>query len=442
MYLKAMTTQSLTLRFFDLDVTIRSDSETYLDHFVQLYRRFQVNGDLPLGQRAVEFAVLTRSDNAWGRPVLILDGEVHPLPEPRLPVGYVYQSILCAILARVRSHILIHAGVVAHRGQGIILAADSFHGKTTLVLELVRRGFKFLSDETAALGRTDGRVHLFPRSLSLRPGSLELAGFSEAIDGAPEWLGKLLLDVEQIRPGSLGQAAAISYVIILQDPAEAGEGAELPESPGHGPSLSEARSGLSRPEEGAEQPESSGHGLGLSEARPGLSGTGAERAGSSNRELNVLVDRMDEVLLAAIRDIDGVSGLRVDVERSYPWLRFRTVRPTRVFSQIETLCQERRILVLDVNTGPTGQPGFTVPARLEAIPRSQAVVELLRRFQGGYKSAIVQEELGGNSTRLFMELAALTGQANCYRLDVGPLAEMGDLICGLFSPIDGVKPET
>ena len=54
-------------------------------------------------------------------------------------------------MTRVRSHLLIHAGVVSRDGQGIILVADARHGKTTLVLELVRRGFQFLSDEMADL---------------------------------------------------------------------------------------------------------------------------------------------------------------------------------------------------------------------------------------------------------------------------------------------------
>ena len=148
--------------------------------------------------------MLTQSDNPWGQPVMILRGQAWPLHAPDLQQGYVYDCILSAIVASVRSHFLIHAGVVAGNGQGIVIAADSCHGKTTLVLELVRRGFKFLSDEMAALDRTNGQVHPFPRSLRIRPGTLKLAGFPEAIAGAPEWLDKLLLDIDQIQPGSLG----------------------------------------------------------------------------------------------------------------------------------------------------------------------------------------------------------------------------------------------
>lgn len=374
-----LATRQLRLRFFDLETHIQSDSSTYIDIFAQMYRRFQVD-DLSLpNQTPVEFTVLTHSDNYWGKPIMIIDEQVWPLNDPRLLEGYVYESVLNAILARVRSHFLIHAGVVSRDGQGIILAADSTHGKTTLVLELVQRGFKFLSDEMAALGRADRQVHPFPRSLRIRPGTLELAGFPETAAGAPTWLGKLLLDIEDIQPGSVGEPAPISHIVILCDPAEGKE----------------------------------------------------ERPGNPERELGVLVDHLDESLLTAIRQLEDVSEVHTDTDRGYPLLVLRAVHRTAVLSQIEALCQERQVLVLDVIKRVEGHPTFEVPARLEAITTSQAVIELLRRFQGGHKSVLLQEEFGGSATRLFMELTAIIGHANYHQLFVGPLNEMADLVCSL-----------
>jgi hypothetical protein len=378
------TTQQLKLRFFDLDAVIQSDSAPYLDLFAHMYRRFPPSAAPLPAQKLAEFTVLTNPENQWDYPVMILDGEVWPLRDPRLLDGYTYESVLNAIVASVRSHFLIHAGVVSWNDRGIILPADSTHGKTTLVLELVRRGFKFLSDEMAALGRADGRVHPFPRSLRIRPGTLELAGFPRAAHGVPEWLGKLLLDIEEIQPGSVGQAVSLDHVVILRDPAEVEE-----ENPGH-----------------AEQ------------------------------ELCVLVDHLDDALLAAVRQIDGVANVRPDVDRGYPALRLRTRGRSRmsVLPRIEALCQAQRVLALDVVKRAEGHPTFAAPARLEAIPRSRAVMELLRRFQGGHKSALLQEEFSGSSTRLFLELATLVGQAKCHQLFVGPLHEMADLVCGLVNP--------
>lgn len=345
----------------------------------QMYRRFRVNGSPAPSQLPMDFTVLTQSNNPWGEPVMVLDGEVWPMDEAGFGQGYVYDSILSTIVAGVRSHFLIHAGVVAWHGQGVILAADSCHGKTTLGLELVRRGFKFLSDEMAALGRADRRVHPFPRSLRLRPNSLKLAGFPGPAEGAAEWMGKLLLDIDQVQSGSMGQVAAIEQVIILQDPAA--------------------------PQE--------------------------QISDGSGRELSVLVNRLDERLLAAVRQLEGVSQVRPDVERGYPTIRCRAVQRMAALSRIEALCQEQRVLIVDISKRAETRPTFDSPARLEAIPRSQAVVELLRRFQGGHKSALLQAEFGGSSTLLFVELMSLISQARCHQLFVGPLHESADLVCGL-----------
>jgi hypothetical protein len=265
--------------------------------------------------------------------------------------------------------------VVARDGRGILLVADSFYGKTTLVLSLVRRGFKFLSDESAALGRQDGLVHPFPRSLSVRGDSLKRAGYAALAVDAPTYMGKQVLDVEQVQPGCLGQAVPVAHVLLLSDP-----------------------------EGGAQE--------------------------GADRELRVLVDRLDEDLVDEIGCIEGVGRLHIEALHGYPLLRLCAARRTHVYAQVEALCRARGMWVLDVMTGPTGAPSFAAPARLEALPRRQAVLELLRRYQGGYRSAVM-DELGGSASRLFVELAAVLGEATCHRLTVGPLEEMVEWVCGL-----------
>lgn len=63
--------------------------------------------------------------------------------------------------------VFLHAGVVAWNGQGIVIPAKSFQGKTTLVAELVKKGAIYYSDEYAVLDE-DGLVHPFPKMLSMR----------------------------------------------------------------------------------------------------------------------------------------------------------------------------------------------------------------------------------------------------------------------------------
>src|SRR5690348_5169542 len=69
-----------------------------------------------------------------------------------------------------RRELFVHAGVVAWKGQAILLPGKSYSGKSTLVAELVRAGATYYSDEYAVLDRR-GRVHPYPRPLTLRNGA-------------------------------------------------------------------------------------------------------------------------------------------------------------------------------------------------------------------------------------------------------------------------------
>jgi hypothetical protein len=60
--------------------------------------------------------------------------------------------------------IFVHAGVVSHHGKAMVMPAESFGGKTTLVTALVRAGAIYYSDEFAVIDR-DGLVHPYAKPL-------------------------------------------------------------------------------------------------------------------------------------------------------------------------------------------------------------------------------------------------------------------------------------
>ena len=67
-----------------------------------------------------------------------------------------------------RRRVFVHAGAVGWRGRAIVLPGRTLSGKTTLVAALVRAGATYYSDDYAVLDAR-GRVHPFPRPLSIRP---------------------------------------------------------------------------------------------------------------------------------------------------------------------------------------------------------------------------------------------------------------------------------
>ncbi len=103
----------------------------------------------------------------------------------------------------------------------------------------------------------------------------------------------------------------------------------------------------------------------------------------------------------------------------------------KVLSAVEMICSEHGVLILDVYKRALTQPTFDQPVRVESLPNSQAVLGLLRQFQPGHKSRLLQEEYSGSLTKMYLELARLVSQSNCYQVTVGPIDEMVEKITPL-----------
>lgn len=72
-----------------------------------------------------------------------------------------------SVSRNARGYLFVHAGVVGWRGRAVLIPGRSRSGKTSLVAALVRQGAVYLSDEFAVLD-PEGRVHPYPRALSIR----------------------------------------------------------------------------------------------------------------------------------------------------------------------------------------------------------------------------------------------------------------------------------
>lgn len=82
-------------------------------------------------------------------------------------LNYFLSYLRLTIAEHAVSKVFLHAGVVSWKGKAIILPADSYGGKTTIVSELSKIGAKYYSDEYAVLNE-NGFVEPFPKMLSVR----------------------------------------------------------------------------------------------------------------------------------------------------------------------------------------------------------------------------------------------------------------------------------
>lgn len=76
------------------------------------------------------------------------------------------------VATTARRRLFVQAGVVGWRGRAILFTGQSMSGKTSLVIEMLRAGATYYSDEYAVLDE-QGRVHPFPKSLSVREENLD-----------------------------------------------------------------------------------------------------------------------------------------------------------------------------------------------------------------------------------------------------------------------------
>ncbi len=108
----------------------------------------------------------------WWRPSVRIAGD-HMLPDAA-PMALRHGLLAAEMGMNLqmalgwRRHLLIHASSVEKDGRAIVMTGDSGSGKSTLAALLGERGWRFMGDEFALLDLADGRVHPFPRLVSLK----------------------------------------------------------------------------------------------------------------------------------------------------------------------------------------------------------------------------------------------------------------------------------
>ncbi|HEX8450168.1 MAG TPA: HprK-related kinase A [Allosphingosinicella sp.] len=127
----------------------------------------------------------------WVRPSVAIRGD-YVLPDAApLPLA---QGLLAAEMGMnlqmalgQKRFLLLHAASVERDGRALLLTGHSGAGKSTLGALLGERGWRFMGDEFALLDLQSGRLHPFPRAVSLKNESL---GLLDGID--PSRLGPVL----------------------------------------------------------------------------------------------------------------------------------------------------------------------------------------------------------------------------------------------------------
>ena len=198
------------LRIGPVGFRVGSDWRTPIDQLRDLYR------DYPAPDEGVaDFNVRLFAARPWRRvvrPSVMIGGDfVLPDAAP-LPLA---QGLLAAEMGMnlqmalgQRRYLLLHASAVERDGRALLMTGESGAGKSTLAALLAARGWRLMGDEFALIDLDDGRVHAFPRLVSLKNAAIDVV--TAATPGAR--LGPLLAgtpkgDIRHLVPDARAIAA-------------------------------------------------------------------------------------------------------------------------------------------------------------------------------------------------------------------------------------------
>lgn len=158
--------KTITLAIGDRILRVAFDSAPASAYLQGAYRRLIVPNSVAPHHRAV-IAVADIPARIW------FDDEAIDMPPEHcadgfLGVFYGMRSILQRTFAANTTFTAWYAAGISINGTGIALSAPSGVGKTTLALELLRRGHGFFGDEFILVRKSDRHIVPFPRGLMVR----------------------------------------------------------------------------------------------------------------------------------------------------------------------------------------------------------------------------------------------------------------------------------
>jgi hypothetical protein len=155
---------SLRLRLLSQSLEILSDDPATLDVLRFQYRHFLERSPARRPDQRIQLKL------GGPRPALVVGSKRLALPRD-CSSGHALSLVLESLIDTIREHLVFHAGAVSQDGRGLLVCGPPGFGKTSLVLELSRRGCGFLSDDYAPVSLREARLHPFPRSLGIVAGT-------------------------------------------------------------------------------------------------------------------------------------------------------------------------------------------------------------------------------------------------------------------------------
>ncbi len=193
----------LDLRIGPVSFRIGSAWRQPLDQLRRLYAGY------PEAEAPCDFTVRLEPEKPWRRwlrPSVAVRGD-YMLPEAA-PLALAHGLLAAEMGMNLqmalgqRRWLLLHAATVEREGRALVLTGHSGAGKSTLAALLGERGWRFMGDEFALVDLDDGRLHPFPRAVSLKNAALSLFGGVDLGRLGPVLAGTPKGTIRHLRPNT------------------------------------------------------------------------------------------------------------------------------------------------------------------------------------------------------------------------------------------------
>ncbi len=302
-------------------------------------------------------------------------GFVHFLPKNSGVSGLTEQIIFTRLIALIDNYLLIHAAVVSKEGNGYIIIAPSGFGKTTLVLELLSRGYKFLSDEFCLIRSSDFYIDAFPRRLGVKASSPfhNLINKEKAV--YLEFEGKYFIEWTDITPEGYCSQCKPKNLILLVDSIK-------------------------------------------------------DRADktSSGCYFDLMLLNQNQSLLDMVSQYPDVEIAHETLTHGYITYRFRAhaIKPLMTFYQ--DIWRRFENDILGVPAIEDKNPDFTKPPEIKKMLKSDAMFEILTHVINRAPDTKYLKRFDGKVSALLSTVGNFIKDINCYVMKPGNLSDMGDMI--------------
>lgn len=94
-----------------------------------------------------------------------------PCEEFNQIANFIERTLLLDTIKTIDTHIVLHSSILSKGGHTLLIPGRSGAGKSTMTMEMINRGFKYLSEEMAAVNLSSCKVSGMPLAIRLKKSS-------------------------------------------------------------------------------------------------------------------------------------------------------------------------------------------------------------------------------------------------------------------------------